>query len=161
MPSKKQDERASPPRTDVLQETGEEQLEPDTTELDPFGDVVLPDAQPANPLNTDSESDSQWVRLTSEDGFSYLVKRNVAKASGTIKNMLDETADGGYTEATKGVYEIQERGIIVEKLVEYMIFKTHWQNANPREEVPIGEMMERIPPEIILELLLAADYQEM
>jgi hypothetical protein len=31
----------------------------------------------------------QWVRLQSLDGFCYLVKRKVANASGTIRNMLD------------------------------------------------------------------------
>jgi len=103
---------------------------------------------------------SEWVRLQSTDGFSYLVKRKVAQASGTIRNMLD-SEEGGYSEALTKICDVRERGIIVEKLVEYMSFKTYYENANTKDEVPVNEFMERIPPEIVLELLLAADYQEM
>ena len=39
----------------------------------------------------DVDEQSEWVRLQSSDGFSYLVKRKVAEASGTIRNMLDST----------------------------------------------------------------------
>ncbi|KJA22480.1 hypothetical protein HYPSUDRAFT_40857 [Hypholoma sublateritium FD-334 SS-4] len=109
---------------------------------------------------TSDSKESQWVRLQSTDGFSYLVKRKVAEASGTVRNMLDSEA-GGYSEALTGVCEITERGIIVEKLVEYMSFKTYYETVNTKDDVPVKEFMERIPPEIVLELLLAADYQEM
>lgn len=34
-------------------------------------------------------SDNDWVRITSTDGFSFVVRRNIAKASGTMKAMLD------------------------------------------------------------------------
>ena len=36
--------------------------------------------------------DSDWVRLETTDGFTYLVKRKVALASGTMRNMLDPTS---------------------------------------------------------------------
>lgn len=39
----------------------------------------------------DEQKQSEWVRLQSLDGFSYLVKRKVAETSGTIRNMLDST----------------------------------------------------------------------
>ncbi|KAF5309921.1 hypothetical protein D9619_010604 [Psilocybe cf. subviscida] len=102
----------------------------------------------------------EWVRLQSTDGFSYLVRRKLANTSGTIKNMLDAD-EGGYAEALSRVCDVRERGIIVEKLVEYMAFKSHYENPSTREDPPVKEFMERIPPEIVLELLLAADYQEM
>ncbi|KAF9559980.1 POZ domain-containing protein [Agrocybe pediades] len=104
-------------------------------------------------------SDSEWVRLQSTDGFSYLVKRKVIQASGTIRNMLDPQS--GYAEAISKICEIRERGIIVEKLVEYMSFKTYHETAKDEISVNLNEFLERIPPEIVLELLLAADYQEM
>ena len=44
------------------------------------------------------------------------------------------------------------RGIIVEKLVEYMSFKTYYEHTNTKDEVPVNEFMERIPPEVVLEL---------
>lgn len=70
----------------------------------------------------------------------------------------------------------------MEKLVEYMGFKAHYESMGSKEEIPVNDFMERIPPEIVLELsvlirlrrfiysvismffslyrLLAADYQE-
>ena len=44
------------------------------------------------------------------------------------------------------------RGIVTEKLVEYMCFKAHYQNVGPKEDIPVQEMQERIPPEIVLEV---------
>lgn len=35
-----------------------------------------------------SKSPEDWIRLVSDDGYSYLVKRKVAMASGTLRNML-------------------------------------------------------------------------
>lgn len=46
----------------------------------------------------------------------------------------------------------QRRGMIVEKLIEYMCFKTYYENVGPKEEIPVKEFLERIPPEIVLEL---------
>lgn len=34
-------------------------------------------------------SDNDWVRITSADGYSFIVRRKIAKASGTMKSMLD------------------------------------------------------------------------
>lgn len=44
------------------------------------------------------------------------------------------------------------RGIIVEKLLEYMAFRAHWDSATRKEDPPVQEFMERLPPEIVLEL---------
>jgi transcription elongation factor B subunit 1 len=46
------------------------------------------------------------------------------------------------------------RGIITEKLVEYMCFKTHYESATSKEDIPANEFMERVPPEIVLELFV-------
>lgn len=40
--------------------------------------------QPQPPAQDD------WIRVTSRDGFSFIVKRNVVFRSGTLRNMLDE-----------------------------------------------------------------------
>ncbi|KAJ8456647.1 hypothetical protein ONZ45_g18638 [Pleurotus djamor] len=110
-------------------------------------------------MSTDNtSSESEWIRITSRNGFSYLAKRSVVDASGTLKNMLD--ADSSFQEGLSKVCPIDERPIIVEKLIEYMAFKAHYQKAGPKEDVPVQEFIERIPPELVLELLLAADYQE-
>jgi elongin-C len=79
---------------------------------------------------------------------------------------------GGYAEAQSRICDIRERcvpfnnavlagqvsflyrGIVVEKLVEYMSFKTHYEvvSSGSKEEIPVNDFMERIPPEIVLEL---------
>lgn len=45
---------------------------------------------------------------------------------------------------------IGNRGIVVEKLCEYLQYKYTYENAPPKEDVP--EFTERIPPEVALEL---------
>lgn len=113
----------------------------------------------AGRANNEEAPENEWVRIESNDGFSYLVKRKVAETSGTMRNMLDP--NGGYAEAQTKICNVDERGIVTEKLVEYMCFKAHYQTVGPKEDIPVQEMQERIPPEIVLEVLLAADYQEM
>ena len=41
---------------------------------------------------------------------------------------------------------------VVEKVCEYMSFKAHYEGPGSKEDVPINEFTERIPPEIALEL---------
>jgi hypothetical protein len=38
-------------------------------------------------LQTDNTND--WVRVTSDDGYSFVVRRRVANASETMRDMLD------------------------------------------------------------------------
>ncbi|KAF9465470.1 BTB/POZ protein [Collybia nuda] len=111
------------------------------------------------PTTTPADRDNEWVRVTSTDGFSYMVKRKIANISGTMRNMLD--TESNYSEAITRTCPVAQRGIIVEKMLEYMMFRAHYENVGPREEVPVNEIMERLTPEIVLELLLAADYQEL
>lgn len=33
-----------------------------------------------------------------------------------------------------------------------MAFRAHYEMAGPKEEMPLNEFMERLPPEIVLEL---------
>lgn len=42
--------------------------------------------------------------------------------------------------------------VLVEKICEYMSFKAQYEAGGPKEEVPLNEFTERIPPEIALEL---------
>ncbi|GLB42361.1 putative SKP1 family protein [Lyophyllum shimeji] len=104
-------------------------------------------------------SDNDWIRVTSNDGFSYMVKRKIANVSGTMKNMLD--MDSKYAESLSRTVPVMQRGIIVEKMLEYMAFKAYYETVGPKEDIPVHEYMERLPPEIVLELLLAADFQEL
>ncbi|KAH7922001.1 POZ domain-containing protein [Leucogyrophana mollusca] len=107
----------------------------------------------------EAEKPSEWVRITSTDGYSFLVKRKVAMMSGTLKNML--SVDSNFKEALANTCPINERAAVVEKVCEYMAFKAYHEGAGPKEEIPVNEFTERIPPEVALELLLAADYLEV
>ncbi|KAI0338320.1 POZ domain-containing protein [Trametopsis cervina] len=104
----------------------------------------------------DSASNDDWVRLVSSDGHSFLLRRKVALASGTLKSML--STEGNFAEAAANTCPVQERAVVVEKLCEYLQYKTTYENVPPKEDIP--DFSERIPPEIVLELLLAADYFE-
>ncbi|CAK5274294.1 unnamed protein product, partial [Mycena citricolor] len=114
---------------------------------------------PQMDVDTDSSSGNDWVRVTSEDGHSFLVRRKIAEVSETMRDMLDSS--GEYAEAKTKTCPVQQRAVITEKLLEYMAFKAHYERAGAKEEIPVMEFTERIPPEIVLELLLAADYQNM
>ncbi|TCD65373.1 hypothetical protein EIP91_002737 [Steccherinum ochraceum] len=110
----------------------------------------------ANNQSSSTASSEEWVRILSNDGFSYLVKRKVATASGTLKNML--STESNFAEAASNTCPMSERGIIVEKLCEYLTFKTLYEKVPPKEDIP--DFMERLAPEIALELLMAADYYD-
>ncbi|KAI0700675.1 POZ domain-containing protein [Cerioporus squamosus] len=105
-----------------------------------------------------SESDKldQWVRLTSTDGYDYLVRKKVALCSGTLRDMLG--SESSFSEAISNTAPMNERAVIVEKLCEYLIYKSVYENAKKNEEIP--DFQERVYPEISLELLVAADYYD-
>jgi len=106
------------------------------------------------------EQSDDWVKIVSQDGFAFVVKRDVARQSGTLKSMISDDDGGGFAEAMSGVCNIHDyRGAVVEKVVEYMIYKKMYGHASPPEVVP--DFQERIYPEIALELLTAADYLEL
>ena len=42
---------------------------------------------------TKTKSPEDWIRLVSHDGYSYLVRRKVAMASGTLRNMLSADSE--------------------------------------------------------------------
>ncbi len=50
-----------------------------------------------NSLNGDDTSDNpkerEWVKIVSNDGFSFIVEKSVAFASPTLKNMLSPTGE--------------------------------------------------------------------
>ncbi|KAH7908795.1 BTB/POZ protein [Hygrophoropsis aurantiaca] len=114
-----------------------------------------------NDVEMNADKPSDWVRLTSSDGYSFLIKRKVAMMSGTLKNML--SVDSNFKEALANTCPINERyasdsndviiqAAVVEKVCEYMSFKAHHESAGPKEEIPVNEFTERIPPEVALEL---------
>ncbi|RDW75103.1 putative elongin-C [Coleophoma crateriformis] len=95
-------------------------------------------------------SQSKYVTLVSNDGFEFVVLREAACVSGVIKRSLDPKS--GFAESAAGRVTFDEiNGIVLEKVAEY--FNYNHKNRN-REDVPDME----IPPELCLELLMAADF---
>ncbi|RDL37334.1 putative Elongin-C [Venustampulla echinocandica] len=93
---------------------------------------------------------SKYVTLVSSDGFEFVVLREAACISGAIKRMLDPKS--AFSEARTGRCTFAEiNGIVLEKVAEYFCY--HYKNRD-REDVPDMD----IPPELCLELLMAADY---
>ncbi|KAN0082760.1 BTB/POZ fold [Tylopilus felleus] len=101
-------------------------------------------------MSNDANEDDGWFKLVSSDGYAFLIKRSVAMMSGTLKNMLN--FDSSFREALANTCPISERAAVVEKVCEYMSFKAHYECPGSKEEIPINEFTERIPPEIALEL---------
>ncbi|OCB89480.1 POZ domain-containing protein [Sanghuangporus baumii] len=118
--------------------------------------------------NVEQLKKNDWVKIVSCDGFSFVVRREVAFGSGHLKGMLDSSDGGGFEEAMSdgggfeeamsGICHVSERGIIVEKLLEYLVYKKLYDNSQNPKDVP--DFQERIIPEIALELLVAADYYD-
>ncbi|MCJ1380453.1 hypothetical protein MMC17_003558 [Xylographa soralifera] len=93
---------------------------------------------------------SEYVTLVSNDGFDFVVRRESAYVAGTIKRMLDPASN--FAEAVSGrcVFE-NINGVVLEKVCEYLYYNEKHRNA---KDVPDMD----IPPELCLELLMAADY---
>ncbi|KAJ1038951.1 hypothetical protein NDA11_002296 [Ustilago hordei] len=94
----------------------------------------------------------------SSDGYRFLVDQVTVKASPTIKTMLSMGEGGGFAEAESNTARLQIRGEVLEKVIEYLHFKTKYGAA---ADLDIPDFKNRIPPEIALELLMAADFLEL
>ncbi|KAI9316093.1 BTB/POZ protein [Dichotomocladium elegans] len=96
---------------------------------------------------------SDYVKLISADGFEFIIHREAAIRSGTIKNMLVGPAQ--FKESVEN--EIPFSGIkavILEIVCRYLYFK--WQYEDCTTEIPQFD----IDPEYVLETLMTADFLE-
>ena len=99
----------------------------------------------------DVEGSSSFIKLISAEGHEFIVDRNVAIASGTIKIMLESS----FAESRQGEIKFQEiSSQVLEKVIHYLYYKVRYGNTN--EKVPVFD----IPPDIALELLMASNYLE-
>jgi transcription elongation factor B subunit 1 len=114
---------------------------------------------------------SPFVTLISSDDFEFHVRRSAACVSGTIRRMLDPQSmvtnillhfsttqgaltltSGNFSEAVTGRCRLENiNGVVLQKVVEYFYY-----NEKTRDSVGVPDM--EIPPELCLELLMAADY---
>ncbi|CAD0086233.1 unnamed protein product [Aureobasidium vineae] len=109
-----------------------------------------------------------YVTLVSNDGFEFVVQRKSACLSGAIKRMLDPNsafsrsiallysvltilADGFAESKTHKCTFENINGMVLEKVCEYFYY-----NEKNRDSTGVADL--DIPPELCLELLMAADY---
>ncbi|CAD6583268.1 MAG: hypothetical protein TREMPRED_003515 [Tremellales sp. Tagirdzhanova-0007] len=102
-------------------------------------------------------AETDYVLLESIDQYTFVVPRKVACASGVLKSMLDE--DAAFSEAQDKVCKIQQRGVILLKVLEYLAYKVQYADFNT-EDI-IEDFSDRIDPYIALELLTAADFLDV
>ncbi|GAB1521188.1 elongin C [Rhizoctonia solani] len=89
-----------------------------------------------------------WVRITSEDDFSFLLDKRAVECSGTLKDMVDDSL--GFTEAHSKTISLAYRAAVVEKVVEYLNFRYLYKDTTKAQDIP--DFSKRIPPEIVLEV---------
>ncbi|KAF3035020.1 hypothetical protein E8E12_005775 [Didymella heteroderae] len=118
-----------------------------------------------------SEKVSEYVTLVSNDGFEFKLLRSAACIAGTIKRALNP--ESGFQETTRNrmdfptikyatltFAEVDTRsctrmpGVVLEKVCEYLYY-----NQKHADSKDVSDM--DIPPELCLELLIAADYLDV
>ncbi|CAI5529583.1 unnamed protein product [Closterium sp. NIES-64] len=93
------------------------------------------------------------VKLISAEGFEFVIDRQAAMVSNTLRSML--SSSGGFQESDSGEVRFPEISTpILEKLCQYFYYKLRY--SNPANQKNIPEF--KIEPEIALELLMAANY---
>lgn len=70
-----------------------------------------------------------------------------------------QSKSGKFLYITEGQWliSVHESAVVVEKLCEYLQYKTTYENVPPKEDIP--DFSERIPPEIVLELFVASSFR--
>merc|ERR1711871_556841 len=91
------------------------------------------------------------VKLISAEGFEYVIERDAAMVSGTIKNML--SSPGMFVESSGEINFPEISGVVLEKVCQYFHYKLKFTNS---AQAQIPEFL--IEPEVALELLMAANY---
>ncbi|OWA52577.1 putative Transcription elongation factor B polypeptide 1 [Hypsibius exemplaris] len=94
---------------------------------------------------------AEFVKLVSQDGHEFFIQKELALTSGTIKAMLSGPGQFAENEAN----EVHFREIpshVLAKVCQYFNYKHRYTDSST--EIPEFP----IPPEIALELLMAANF---
>ncbi|SAL98175.1 hypothetical protein [Absidia glauca] len=99
------------------------------------------------------ENKSNYVKLISSDGFEFVIHREAAIRSGTIKNMLDGPVQ--FRESVENEIPFRDiKAVILEVVCRYLYYK--WRYEGSATEIPEF----KIDPEVVLETLMTADFLE-
>ncbi|EFO26660.1 Elongin-C [Dirofilaria immitis] len=95
--------------------------------------------------------DAMYVKLISSDGHEFIIKKDLALTSGTIKAML--SGPGSYSENETNEVNFREiPSHVLQKVCQYFAYKVRYTNS--ATEIPEFS----IAPEVALELLMAANF---
>ena len=96
----------------------------------------------------------KYVTLVSAEGFEYVVDYEAACVSNMIKNLM--TSAGGFSELESNKIKFPEiSGRCLEKVCQYFYYKL--RHTNSKDKLPQFPL----PPEMALELLMAANYLDV
>ncbi|KAH7672840.1 S-phase kinase-associated protein 1-like protein [Dioscorea alata] len=92
---------------------------------------------------------AEMVKLISAEGFEFVIDKQAAMVSQTIRNML--TSPGGFSETQQGQVTFPEISThILEKICQYFYWSLQFASGKETEF--------HIEPEITLDLMMAANY---
>merc|ERR1712205_34895 len=99
----------------------------------------------------DEEKPPAVVKLISSEGHEFIIEKDAAMVSGTIKNML--SAPGMFVESSGEIRFPEMNAQVLEKVCQYFHYKLKFTNSTQPQ---IPEFV--IEPDVALELLMAANY---
>ncbi|KAG1173254.1 hypothetical protein G6F70_005758 [Rhizopus microsporus] len=100
-----------------------------------------------------SNQESEYVKLISSDGFEFIIHREAAIRSGTIKNMLSGPVQ--FRESVENEVTFRDiKAVILDVVCQYLYYK--WRYEGSTTEIPEF----KVDPEIVLDVLMTADFLE-
>lgn len=124
--------------------------------------------QPPQPTTFEQLPNKATVKLISSDGFEFILPKECALGSGTLRSMLQSS--GQFEETITNEVHLREiKAQVLERVVQYLIYKNKYSQqllspsatvtgsgSTQTTAVEIPEF--KIDPEIALELLMASDF---
>lgn len=105
-------------------------------------------------MGLEDDGKGKYVTLVSADGFEYVVDYEAACVSKMIKNLM--TSAGGFSELESNTITFPEiSGRCLERVCQYFYYKL--RHTNSKDKLPQFPL----PPEMALELLMAANYLDV
>lgn len=92
----------------------------------------------------------RYIKITSNDGFVFVVPREAALVSETWRRMLSSES---YIESETGELYLDHSAEILSYIIDYLFY-----NLNYKDTVGQTDKEFKIPPELALQVLVAADY---
>ncbi|CAG8524409.1 5969_t:CDS:2 [Paraglomus occultum] len=102
-------------------------------------------------MNETESGRPEYVKLVSADGFTFIVEKNAAIISQTLKNMLSNPAQLIESEQNE-IYFRAIKAKILEHVCRYMYYNVRYKDAST--ETPEFAL----EPELAYEVFMAADF---